>query len=40
MVIKSLHYFEDAEKEEMPQMLQPVLWGTIKDYIANEVQKL
>jgi hypothetical protein len=40
MVIKSLHYFEDAEKEEMPQMLQPVLWETIKDSIANEVQKL
>jgi len=40
MLLKSLHYFEDAEKEEMPQMIQSVTWETIKTHIASEVQKL
>ena len=33
LVIKSLVYFEDAELEEMPDMLYPVNWQTVKDTI-------
>lgn len=33
LVIKSLIYFEDAELEEMPDMLYPVNWQTVKDTI-------
>lgn len=43
MVLKSLVYFEDAERDEMPYMLIPVTWENIKskiiaahaDYIIN-----
>lgn len=43
MVLKSLVYFEDAERDEMPYMLIPVTWANIKskiiaahaDYITN-----
>ncbi len=44
MVLKSLVYFEDAERDEMPYMLIPVTWEKIKskiiaahaDYINNQ----
>lgn len=35
LVVKSLHYFDDAEQEAMPVMLQPVLWETIKQTIRE-----
>ena len=40
MILKSLYYFEDADKEEMPRMLQPVSWESIKSFIENEATKL
>lgn len=40
LVIKSLTYFEDAEKEEMPVMTKPVTWGNVKDIILGETIKL
>jgi len=40
MVHKSLHFFEDAENETMPRMLENVSWETIKTRISNEAQKL
>ena len=35
LVIKSLVYFEDAELEEMPDMLYPLNWQTVKDTIIE-----
>lgn len=35
LVIKSLIYFEDAELEEMPDMLYPVNWQMVKDAIIT-----
>jgi hypothetical protein len=39
-VHKSLHFFEDAENETMPRMLQNVSWETIKTRISIEAQNL
>ncbi len=38
MVLKSLTYFDDAENEPMPMMLQPVAWDAIKTRITVEVE--
>lgn len=38
-LLKSLSYFVDAEKEEMPQMLKPITWKEVKKYIESEVKK-
>lgn len=35
MVLKSLHYFDDADLEEMPEMTIPVNWEEIKMVIRN-----
>lgn len=40
MVLKSLTYFEDAEKEEIPLMFEPIDWNQIKQTIIIEEQKL
>ena len=40
MVIKSLSYFDDAQKEAMPIMLQNVSWETMKNSILKEAQNL
>lgn len=39
-ILKSLTYFEDAEREEMPEMLRKTSWKEIKQYFENEVKKL
>lgn len=39
--LRSLDYFEDAEKETaMPMMLVPVDWEEVKKYFQSEVKKL
>jgi hypothetical protein len=35
-LLKSLVYFNDAESEPMPRMIQKVEWGTIKRAMASE----
>lgn len=40
LVIKSLSYFEDAEKQQMPEMLIPTDWEQIKSDILKQVNKL
>ena len=40
MVIKSLSYFDDAEKEEMPIMLLIESWETMKNSILKEAKNL
>jgi hypothetical protein len=39
-IYKSLVYFEDAETQPIPKMLQPVQWQEVKKYIVAEVKKL
>jgi len=36
LVLKSLTYFDDAEGEEMPEMLTGITWEEIKDKILTE----
>lgn len=38
-VLKSLIYFEDAEKEPMPKMLISTSWEKIKNFFKEEVKK-
>ncbi len=39
-IMKSMTYFDDAEPEEMPQMLKKAEWPEIKKYFEREVKKL
>lgn len=39
-VYKSLIYFEDAEKDIMPEMFENTDWNKIKDFFTKEVNKL
>lgn len=39
-ILKSLVYFEDAEKEKMPKMFQSVSWSEIKKFFEKEVKDL
>ena len=40
LLLKSLVYFEDAEKEEMPIMTKPTTWKKIKQRILQETINL
>jgi predicted nucleotidyltransferase component of viral defense system len=40
MVIKSLTYFEDADQDENPKMLQKIDWQKVKNSIQKEVKKI
>ena len=39
-IVKSLTYFEDAEKEVMPKMLIDVSWLQIKQFFKEETENL
>lgn len=39
MVAKSLVYFEDAEMDEEPVLLQSIEWSVVKEKIRNEVYR-
>lgn len=39
-LIRSLGYFEDAQEDEMPQMLEKISWEEVKDFFRTEVRKL
>jgi predicted nucleotidyltransferase component of viral defense system len=38
--IRSLAYFDDAEREKIPKMLIPTDWETVKKKITTEVKKI
>lgn len=38
-LFRSLTYFEDAEKDNMPEMLKPVSWEEVKKYLETETKK-
>lgn len=39
-ILKSLVYFEDAEKEPTPKMLKRISWPKVKTFFVREVKKL
>lgn len=39
-ILKSLVYFADAEKDEIPQMIERVEWEAVKNFFVREVKKL
>ncbi len=39
-ILKSLVYFEDAEKDEMPRMIRPVNWERVKEFFVEENKKV
>ena len=39
LVFKSLTYFEDAEIEPMPKMMDNIVWADVKQKIIQEVQR-
>jgi len=39
-VLKSLTYFEDAEKDPMPEMLAPLSWDEVKRFFTGEALRL
>jgi len=38
LVIKSLSYFADANKDEHPEMLKPISWGDVKSFLENRLK--
>lgn len=36
-ILKSLTYFEDAEKDPMPKMIIPISWQKVKSFLRKEV---
>ena len=38
-ILKSLSYFQDAEKEPMPKMLIPIRWEEVKIFFKEEIKK-
>jgi hypothetical protein len=39
-ILKSLSYFEDADKEEMPKMIKLVDWKIVKEFFIAEQKKV
>lgn len=38
-IVKSLTYFDDAEKDDMPQMITRIKWSEVKDFFENEARR-
>ena len=39
-VLKPLTWFEDADKDPMPDMLVPLFWEDVKQFFENEASRL
>lgn len=39
-IVKSLGYFEEADKEAMPQMIKKVSWETVRKFLLQEQEKV
>ena len=39
-ILKSLVYFQDAEKDKLPQMIKSVKWLSVKKFFISEQQKI
>jgi hypothetical protein len=40
LLLKSLTYFEDAEKDPMPDMLEPLSFEEVKRFFSGEAPRL
>ena len=40
ILIKSLAYFDNAEQDEIPEMIKPVNWSQVKKYFIEEQRKI
>lgn len=38
--LKALTYFEDAEQEPMPDMVQPLPWAEVREYFEREAVRI
>jgi hypothetical protein len=38
--LRALGYFDDAEREPMPEMLQPLSWQSVRTFFQHEVERL
>ncbi len=39
-IIRSLTYFDEAEEENMPEMIHPILWEDVKKFLAADSVRL
>jgi predicted nucleotidyltransferase component of viral defense system len=39
-ILKSLVYFEDAEKDPLPKMILPISWEEVKKFFKAEIKKI
>jgi len=39
-ILKSLVYFEDAQRDPMPRMIVPISWTKVKNFFKEEIKKL
>ena len=39
-ILKSLTFFDDAEKDKMPKMIQSVQWGAVKKFFEQETERI
>lgn len=39
-ILRSIGYFDDAEEEDMPEMLTPLSWKTVKQFFTAESMRL
>ena len=39
-ILKSLTYFEDAEKDPLPKMLKSINWKEVKEFFKKEIKKI
>lgn len=39
-IIKALGYFDDAEGDDMPEMLMPITWDEVKTFLLSESMRL
>lgn len=39
-ILKSLSYFEDADKDEIPKMIEKVKWPEVKKFFKEETKKI
>lgn len=39
-ILKSLSYFEDAEKDEIPKMIEKVKWSEVKNFFKVEIKRI
>lgn len=40
IILRSMDYFEEAERDDMPKMLIPVSWEEVKKFFQSQVMKL